>query len=60
MIEKVMNVAITPCYGNVNKESRHGKLIFLSDVSMATYSIYLYIQLIQDIQATQYMFNLFF
>lgn len=26
MIEKLMNVAITPCYGNANKDSRRGKL----------------------------------
>lgn len=26
MIEKLMNVAITPCYGNSNKDSRRGKL----------------------------------
>lgn len=26
MLEKVMNVAITPCYGNANKSSRRGKL----------------------------------
>lgn len=26
MIEKIMNVAITPCYGNANKDSRRGKL----------------------------------
>lgn len=26
MIEKVINVAITKCYGNANKDSRRGKL----------------------------------
>ena len=26
MIEKMMNIAITPCYGNANKDSRRGKL----------------------------------
>lgn len=26
MIEKLMNVAVTPCYGNSNKDSRRGKL----------------------------------
>ena len=25
MIEKIMNVAITPCYGNANEHSRRGK-----------------------------------
>ena len=26
MIEKVMNIAITPCYGNATENSRRGKL----------------------------------
>ena len=26
MIVKVINVAVTPCYGNANKDSRRGKL----------------------------------
>lgn len=26
MLEKVINVAITPCYGNADKNSRRGKL----------------------------------
>ena len=26
MIEKVINVAITKCYGNANKDARRGKL----------------------------------
>lgn len=26
MIEKLMNIAVTPCYGNANKDSRRGKL----------------------------------
>jgi len=26
MIEKVINVAITPCYGNATENSRRGKL----------------------------------
>jgi uncharacterized membrane protein YagU involved in acid resistance len=26
MIEKVINVAITPCYGNADKNARRGKL----------------------------------
>jgi len=26
MIEKTLNVAITPCYGNANESSRRGKL----------------------------------
>jgi len=28
MVEKIMNVAITPCYGNEDKNSRRGKFNF--------------------------------